>query len=91
MNAAVSNIKRDFKLADKAFDRDTGNNVQLEGLLGVDAIQFLRQFSLSKCINGSGFLFDDKIIPFGNINNFLSHTQVSDKYLETTLATSKDF
>ena len=77
---AINNISSKFRLADTAYTTDRKSTVQLEGLIGSDIIQFFDQFNITKCLNGSAFKFCDKLIPFGNIDNFLSLRQVTDKY-----------
>ena len=81
LNSALTNIERNHALADSAFLTERGELVELDGLIGVDIIQYFTQFSLTKCMNGSAFVVNDKLIPFGNVDNFLTKKQFSDKYV----------
>ena len=77
LDQALSNLQTKFNLAD--FEHE-GDCVNLEGLLGVDVIQFFPKFEVIKCMNGSAFSYASGIIPFGNIDHFLSKDQLLRKY-----------
>ena len=57
-----------------------GEEVKLEGLLVVDAIQFFPKIESIQCMNGSAFSYAEGIIPFGNVDHFLTKTQILQKY-----------
>ena len=42
----ISNIRRKYQLADYAYDSVCGDRVELQALLGTDAIQFFQKFEL---------------------------------------------
>jgi hypothetical protein len=79
LNDAINNLECE-KLADIAFDNNSTNVVELEGLLGVDAIQFFKEFSMMKCMEGSAFKYAGGLIPFGNVENFITKSQIAEKY-----------
>ena len=81
LQTAISNIKSKFRLAPHKHD---GDQVRLDGLLGVDAIQFFSQFDLVKCLNGSAFSCESGLIPFGHIDHFLDKNQLDEKYSNET-------
>ena len=49
--------------------------VPIDGLLGIDIIQFIK-FNTIPCMNGQAFCMADKVIPFGNSAHFLYPGQV---------------
>jgi len=71
-----ANLAKKFKLAEQ-FNSD---DVELEGLLGVDAVQCLSRFELVQCLNGRAFQLDWCIVPFGHIDSFLTFEQLDTKY-----------
>ena len=88
---AISNIKRNFKLADSSFDSAVvEGRVELEGILGIDALQLIGNFSITQCCGGSAFLFYNCVLPFGNVDNFLSASQLDRKYSIQKLDNSRD-
>ena len=81
LSEAMSNIKQKFKLADSNFDcAIIKETVELEGILGIDAIQLLDQFAIVPCCGGSAFQLKNCVLPFGNVDNFLSASQLNNKY-----------
>jgi len=76
---AVSSLEEKYKLADVALV-NCDNSVHLEGLLGVDIIQNFPDFELIKCCGGSAFRYVDGIIPFGNVESFLSEIEPEEMY-----------
>ena len=82
LHDAIRNIKTMYKMADVKFVEDSvSDDICLEGLLGVDVLQYLDSFFLMKCLNGSAFSIDGALIPFGDVNKFLSPKQISDNYV----------
>lgn len=60
-------------------------NIVLEGLLGIDAIQYLGKLCTVDVLNGTAFMTDRGIIPFGNVDNFLKPSEIKpfiNNYLE---------
>lgn len=80
MPVAAANISAKFELADSGFKDMKGDCVQLEGILGADALQFFKQFTRVDCMNGSAFSIPNGVLPFGNIDNFLTWPQICRKY-----------
>ena len=76
LSTAFSNIGKKFSLADPIYS----DKVLLEGLLGVDALQYMELNTIS-CLSGVAFqLSAGDVIPFGSIDNFLSYKELIDKY-----------
>ena len=74
---AVNNIKsQGLKLADPFLD-EHGEVICLQGLLGVDIIQFIPQMDKIKCMNGAAWKLATGIVPFGNIMHFLHQNQIT--------------
>ena len=72
---AVKNLNANgqYLAADFEADNDT---ISVQGLIGVDVIQFLKQAQIIPCMNGSAWETFKGIIPFGNIRNFLYPEQI---------------
>ena len=73
---AHSNISEKFQLGHLA-DSD---QIMLDGLLGVDCLQFFTKCNLIPCLGGVAFELPNYVIPYGNIDNFLTDAQLSRKY-----------
>lgn len=70
LKEAMSNIEqKGFKLA-------ADYNEPVEGLIGVDIFQFIRELQNVKCMHGSAFKIDSGIIPYGDTGHFLHPGQV---------------
>ena len=80
LSNAIANVRKKARLADNEYVFHNGNCVKLEGLIGVDCAQFFRTLCLIKCMNGSAFQCDAGIIPFGNVDHFLTKEQNAAKY-----------
>ena len=85
----LSNLKRSYHLADEDYYNQTSEVVVLEGIIGVDAIQFMTNISSINCMNGTAFLSDNTILPYGNVDNFLTKQQLARKY-ESKVYIDKD-
>ena len=77
---ACRGIKQTYRLAD-TFDSD---EVLLEGLLGVDSIQYLGRCNLVSCMGGKAIELKTGLLPFGNIDSFLDSRQLSSKYCQVS-------
>ena len=86
INDVIDNLKPKYKLAKVDFESE---NIKLEGLLGVDCIQHFRDFQVVRCMNGSAFKICNKIVPFGNVDLFLSEDQLARKLATPTYSNSK--
>ena len=73
---ACANIAKDFTLTEKC-DSD---EVILEALLGVDALQCFKDFKVVPCLGGSAFSVGTSMVPFGHVDNFLTTDQLKIKY-----------
>ena len=80
------NINCKYKLREK-FD---SNEVHLDGLLGVDCIQYLQQMNLITCMGGKAFELRNGIIPFGNIDSFLYSSQLATKYARPSMSNESE-
>ena len=56
---------------------EEGSQVRIQGILGVDILQYLKQARIIKCMNDSARLTSSKIPSFGDMKNFLYEDQVS--------------
>ena len=57
----------------------------MQSLIGADILQFFPSFALHPCMNGSCFKFENKIIPFGNVEHFLFRDQLRNFHKENKL------
>lgn len=74
LKLALNNLRKEgYDLAANFDDSDT---LSVHGLIGVDIIQFLGQMQMFNCMNGSAWRVSSGVIPFGNINNYLHHSQI---------------
>jgi len=76
LNQCHNNICRKHKLHEKV----KSDTVIMEGLLGVDVLQCLSKFNMVPCLGGSAFELSGGLIPFGNVDGFLSNSQLRSKY-----------
>ena len=80
MNSVLKNILRhNYVLADTSYDLNFESNndeIILEALLGSDVLQYFPTFELKSCMNGSCFFINDKVVPFGNCEHFLSKSEI---------------
>jgi hypothetical protein len=79
LGRAVRNLQSVYQLADIGLTDET-DTVELEGILGVDVVQCLTTFELVSCMMGTAFRFGSKIIPWGNVEHFLSKKDVPKLY-----------
>ena len=76
LDLAVNNFKNlGYKLS--AEFMSGSDQVPVHALVGTDVLQFIRDLSVVKCMNGSAFRLGSGIVPFGNINHFLYPYQIS--------------
>ena len=70
LNQSIENIKsKNFKLA-------ANYDEPVQGLIGADILQFMKDLKVVQCMHGSAFHVTTGIIPFGDTNNFLYPGQV---------------
>ena len=93
---AMENISEHFKLADEEIS-NRNDVIKLDGLLGIDAIRHFKQFETVTCLKGKAFSISNGIIPFGDIEDFLTieqmktiHSQREEKS-ENNIETSLNF
>ena len=76
LEVALENIKSEgHKLIDPCL-AEQGNTIKVQGLLGVDIIQFFPKMEKIRCMHGSAWLLNTGIVPFGNIMHFLHPSQI---------------
>ena len=72
----ISNIKNlGFKFA--ADLHEESSLVKVDGLIGVDLIQYMDSMEIIECMYGSAWQIPQGIIPFGNAQNFLYRSQIT--------------
>lgn len=55
---------------------NNGDQLEVQGLIGVDILQFFSEFRLVSCMLGSAWKVPSGIVPFGNVLHFLHSDQV---------------
>jgi len=76
LKEAHHNISKSHMLQEKFLS----DNVVLDGLIGVDVLQCIKQLELVPCLGGSAFRMASGIVPFGNVDSFLNRQQLQGKY-----------
>ena len=76
LEQAFKNISTNNKLACSV----NSDLLQVDGLLRVDSIQLLETFSVIPCLGGEAIKLKCGIVPFGNVDSFLSKHQLFIKY-----------
>ena len=75
LSTVLSNLKKlDFKLASEYVG--CSDTIKVQGLLGVDILQFVDTFSKINCMNGAAIKFPFGIAPFGDLRHFMYSDQV---------------
>ena len=70
LSKAVQNFKKlDYKLA--ANFSSNSDILPIEGIVGTDIIQFLRELKTVECMSGVAYEINIGSIPFGRISHFL--------------------
>ena len=76
LNTAWDNLRSmGVRLAEPNLPKD-GDQFDVHGIIGVDVLQFLPEFELVPCMNGSAWKVPGGLVPFGNILHFLHPRQV---------------
>ena len=83
--AAIANIRSKHSLADCSFDNCSSDEIELEGLLGIDALQSFK-FQSTKVLNGSAWQVAHAVVPYGAIDSFLTNDQLTRKYEQSKLS-----
>ena len=74
----LSEIKTNlFKLNYELAFSNQGNQLRIQGILGVDIFQFIKDAKIIKCMNGLAWRMPNGIAPFGNVQHFLYNHQIS--------------
>lgn len=80
LREAINNLSAEYDLADVAYSNLVSESVQLEGILGVDIIQCFSDFRLVSCMAGTAFLYNNKLVPSGNVAHYLTKSEVAAMY-----------
>ena len=56
---------------------DNYNKIYLQGLIGSDILQFIRELRVINYMNGPAYQLASSLVPFGNIDQFLYPHQIS--------------
>ena len=76
MSSALRNVSKSYQLADKYYSTsEFSDTISLDGILGIGAICHFTDLSKIKCCGGHAFLTGGKVMPIGNVENFLPHDQ----------------
>ena len=80
MNTVINKLKsQNVSLVDSSFYLNKDHeNIELDMLVGLD-IQYF-SFSINKIGGGFNFIIDDKVVPVGNILNFLNSAERKDLF-----------
>ena len=71
LNVAISNIVQEgYTLAEPSLAAN-GENIPIQGLVGVDILQFIPKLQITKCMLGFAWITPLGLVPFGNVINFL--------------------
>ena len=74
---AVNNIVQEgYTLAEPTLATN-GESIPIQGLVGVDILQFIPNLHISKCMLGLVWSTPSGIVPFGNVLHFLHPNQVT--------------
>ena len=84
---AITNIRSKHSLADCSFTNCSSEEIVLEGLLGIDALQTFN-FQSTKVLNGSAWQVANAVVPYGAIDSFLTNEQLTRKYEPSNLSSS---
>ena len=77
LDVAVNNIVQEgYTLAEPTLATN-GESIPVQGLVGVDILQFIPNLHISKCMLGSAWSTPSGIVPFGNVLHFLHPNQVT--------------
>ena len=68
--------KQNIGLLDQAFCENRNHDkLEIDMLLGIDAVQYLLSGTYDKLLGGTCFVFNDKVAPVGNVFNFLNEEE----------------
>ena len=90
LGLAVENISREHDLADFSFSVDS-DVIKLDGLIGADILQFFPDFESRRLLNAKALIIHGKVIPFGNIEGFLTPQQVTNSIKNSSVETQINF
>src|SRR5215469_14487768 len=79
LTSAIQNLKdKQVKLADSYFySKNNHDRFELEMIIGLNILEHFPNLILGRFGSGSCFKINDKWIPTGNVNNFLSPEQMN--------------
>ena len=80
LTSAIKNLKsKHITHADSYFySKNNHDRFELEMLIGIDILQYFLSLVLNQFGGGTCFKMNGKLIPLGNVNNFLSLEQMNE-------------
>ena len=84
LKMAFDNISAHHKMADVCHQ----DEIHLEGLIGVDGIQLIRNFAFVPLLGGIGIRLSSGVVPIGNVDSFLNSAQLEEKYSKQSASES---
>ncbi|KAF2344415.1 hypothetical protein FHG87_024830, partial [Trinorchestia longiramus] len=58
------------------------DEIVLDGILGIDLLQYMPNMSFVPCMDGTAMLYGGKLMPVGNVEHFLAPRQAREMYRE---------
>ena len=86
LKLALYNLKYNgYELADNFLNNLDSEEVRgVQGLIGIDVLQFIKPFSFVNCMHGTAIQVNQGLVPFGDINHFLTSNQQRALFSGTT-------
>ena len=76
LDVAWSNLlSSGYKLAEPDLVNE-GDQLEIQGLIGIDIIQFFSEFEKVPCMLGAAYKVPSGLVPFGNVMHFLHGNQI---------------
>ncbi|KAF2344223.1 Retrotransposon Pao, partial [Trinorchestia longiramus] len=83
LSQALTNVSNKHELADFSCSlNDKCDEIVLDGILGIDLLQYMPNMSFVPCMNGTAMLYGGKLMPVGNVEHFLAPRQAHEMYRE---------
>jgi hypothetical protein len=75
-NLSFRNVDRHFELVDRSLLVLGKEALVIDGILGLDLIPYLPPIRIEPCLNGCAMYIGSKVVPFGEVEGFLSRKHV---------------
>ena len=66
-------------------------DIKVDGLIGIDVIQFLEPFNQRNILNGKAFEVYNGLVPYGNIESFLFPNKIESTEIINYKETSNNY